>query len=40
MLRKLSIFHISKNVKKNAVPFNLPLPQIDPNIVRAACIAR
>lgn len=31
MLGKLSTMHVSKNVKKNQVPFNLP--QVDPNIV-------
>lgn len=31
VLGKLSIMHVSKSVKKNAVPFNLP--QLDPNIV-------
>jgi len=31
VLGKLSVMHMSKNVKKNQVPFNLP--QIDPNIV-------
>jgi hypothetical protein len=31
ILGKLSVMHVSKSVKKNAVPFNLP--QIDPNIV-------
>jgi hypothetical protein len=31
VLSKLSMMHVSKNVKKNAVPFNLP--QLDPNMV-------
>jgi hypothetical protein len=31
VLGKLSVMHVSKNVKKNAVPFNLP--QLDPKIV-------
>lgn len=31
VLGKLSVMHMSKNVKKNQVPFNLP--QIDPSIV-------
>lgn len=31
VLSKLSIMHVSKSVKKNAVPFNLP--QLDPSIV-------
>ena len=31
VLGKLSTLHMSKNVKKNQVPFNLP--QIDPKIV-------
>lgn len=34
VLAKLSSFHVSKSVKKNQVPFNLPLPQLDPNMVR------
>jgi uncharacterized Fe-S cluster-containing MiaB family protein len=34
ILGKLSVMHVSKSVKKNAVPFNLP--QIDPNVVSAS----
>jgi hypothetical protein len=34
VLGKLSVMHISKNVKKNAMPFNLAIPQIDPKTVR------
>jgi hypothetical protein len=33
ILVKLSTFHVSKRAKKNQVPFNLPLPQLDPNMV-------
>jgi hypothetical protein len=36
VLGKLSVMHVSKNVKKNAMPFNLALPQIDPKTVSAA----
>lgn len=36
VLGKLSILHMSKNVKKNQVPFNLP--QIDPNIVSTVVV--
>jgi hypothetical protein len=35
VLGKLSMMHVSKNVKKNAMPFNLALPQIDPKTVSA-----
>lgn len=33
VLGKLSVLHVSKNAKKNQMPFNLPLPQIDPNVI-------
>ncbi|KAF8058434.1 sbpA [Scenedesmus sp. PABB004] len=33
VLGKLSTLHVSSSVKKNAVPFNLPLPQIDPKTI-------
>jgi hypothetical protein len=38
VLGKLSVMHVSKNVKKNAMPFNMALPQIDPKTVSALCV--
>ncbi|KAF6261475.1 hypothetical protein COO60DRAFT_774588 [Scenedesmus sp. NREL 46B-D3] len=33
VLAKLSVMHVSKNVKTNTMPLNLALPQIDPKTV-------
>eukprot|EP00878_Enallax_costatus_P023477 GHUV01024973.1.p1 GENE.GHUV01024973.1~~GHUV01024973.1.p1 ORF type:complete len:414 (+),score=146.25 GHUV01024973.1:1024-2265(+) len=33
ILSKISVLHISKNATKNQVPFNLPIPQVDPKTV-------
>lgn len=33
VLSRLSVFHMSQSAKKNQVPFNLPLPQVDPKVI-------
>ncbi|WIA37760.1 hypothetical protein OEZ86_014635 [Tetradesmus obliquus] len=33
VLGKLSVMHVSRNVKKNAMPLNLAIPQIDPKVI-------